>query len=297
MSAYRRGRPPECRQVHARQCALLGEQRVVVADQPGTTRDSIRIPLKHDNHDYILIDTAGVRRRTHVDEGVESYSVIKTLQAIGEANVVILVLDARREISDQDVGLAGYILEQGRSLVLAVNKWDGLDDAQRAWIRREIERKLSFVVFAPPHFISALESSGIAALFPAIDRAFASANADLPTAQLNRVLEKAVQATPPPIAQRRRIKLKFAHQSGHNPPRVTIFGNQVAAVPDSYRRYLANCFPRRLPSRRHAGAHRLQAGRKSVRRQKTQAQTITASARARPARRTHQEKEKQRERG
>jgi len=150
--------------------------------------------------------------------------------------------DARREISDQDVGLAGYILEQGRSLVLAVSKWDGLDEAQRAWIRREIERKLSFVVFAPPHFISALESSGIAALFPAIDRAFASANADLPTAQLNRVLEKAVQATPPPIAQRRRIKLKFAHQSGHNPPRVTIFGNQVAAVPDSYRRYLANCF-------------------------------------------------------
>jgi GTPase len=222
--------------------ALLGEERVVVADQPGTTRDSIRIPLRHDNHDYILIDTAGVRRRTHVDEGVESYSVIKTLQAIGEANVVILVLDARREVSDQDVGLAGYILEQGRSLVLAVNKWDGLDEAQRAWIRREIERKLSFVVFAPPHFISALESSGIAALFPAIDRAFASANADLPTAQLNRVLEKAVQATPPPIAQRRRIKLKFAHQSGHNPPRVTIFGNQVAAVPDSYRRYLANCF-------------------------------------------------------
>ncbi|HWR87544.1 MAG TPA: ribosome biogenesis GTPase Der, partial [Acidiferrobacterales bacterium] len=147
--------------------ALLGEERVVVADQPGTTRDSIRIPLRHDQHDYILIDTAGVRRRTHVDEGVESYSVIKTLQAIGEANVVILVLDARREISDQDVGLAGYILEQGRSLVLAVNKWDGLDEAQRAWIRREIERKLSFVVFAPPHFISALESSGIAALFPA----------------------------------------------------------------------------------------------------------------------------------
>ena len=222
--------------------ALLGEERVVVADQPGTTRDSIRIPLQHANRDYILIDTAGVRRRTHVDEGVESYSVIKTLQAIGEANVVILVLDARREVSDQDVGLAGYVLEEGRSMVLAVNKWDGLDEGQRDWIRREIERKLSFVVFAPPHFISALESSGIAALFPAIDRAFASANADLPTAKLNRVLEKALQATPPPIAHRTRIKLKFAHQSGHNPPRVTIFGNQVKAVPDSYRRYLANCF-------------------------------------------------------
>lgn len=222
--------------------ALLGEERLVVADQPGTTRDSIRVPLQHANRDYILIDTAGVRRRTHVDEGVESYSVIKTLQAIGEANVVILVLDARREVSDQDVALAGYVLEEGRSMVLAVNKWDGLDESQRDWIRREIERKLSFVVFAPPHFISALEGSGIAALFPAIDRAFASANADLPTAMLNRVLEKALQATPPPIAHRTRIKLKFAHQSGHNPPRVTIFGNQVKAVPDSYRRYLANCF-------------------------------------------------------
>jgi len=221
---------------------LLGEERVVVADQPGTTRDSVRIPLHHHGRDYLLIDTAGVRRRARVEEGVEKYSVIKTLQAISEANVVILVLDARQEVSEQDMDLAGYILDEGRSLVLAVNKWDGLEESQRDWIKREIDRRLSFLTFSPPHFISALQGSGIAALFPAIDRAFASANVDLPTARLNRVLEKAVQATPPPIARGRRIKLKFAHQSGHNPPKVTVYGNQVASVPDSYRRYLGNTF-------------------------------------------------------
>ena len=221
---------------------LLGEERVVVADQPGTTRDSVRIPLHHGGRDYLLIDTAGVRRRARVEEGVEKYSVIKTLQAIGEANVVILVLDARQEVSEQDMDLAGYILDEGRSLVLAVNKWDGLEESQRDWIKREIDRRLSFLTFAPPHFISALQGSGIAALFPAIDRAFASANIDLPTAHLNRVLEKALQVTPPPIARGRRIKLKFAHQSGHNPPKVTIYGNQVASVPESYRRYLGNTF-------------------------------------------------------
>ncbi len=222
--------------------ALLGEERVVVADQPGTTRDSIRIPLVHDGHDYLLIDTAGVRRRARVDEGVEKTSVIKTLQAIGEANVVILVLDARQEVSEQDVDLAGFVLEQGRSLVLAVNKWDGLDESRRDWIRRELDRKLPFLAFAPPHFISALQHTGIAALFPAIDRAFASANVDMPTARINRVLERAIEATPPPIARGRRIKLKFAHQSGHNPPRITVYGNSVAFVPDSYRRYLSNTF-------------------------------------------------------
>jgi len=222
--------------------ALLGEERVVVADLPGTTRDSIRIPLSHAGRDYLLIDTAGVRKRARVEEGVEKYSVIKTLQAIGEANVVILVLDAQQEVGEQDVDLAGYILEQGRSLVLAVNKWDGLDESRRDWIKRELDRRLPFLSFAPPHFISARQGTGIAALFPAIDREFASANVDMSTSRLSRALEKAVQATPPPIARGRRIKLKFAHQSGHNPPRVTIYGNQVAAVPDSYKRYLGNVF-------------------------------------------------------
>jgi len=222
--------------------ALLGEDRVVVADQPGTTRDSIQIPISHDGREYLLIDTAGVRRRARVAEAVEKFSVIKTLQSIGEANVVILVVDARQEVSDQDVDLAGYVLEQGRSLVLVVNKWDGLEESRRDWIKRELDRKLPFLSFAPPHFISALERTGIGRLFPAIDRAFASAQADLPTARLNRVLEKAIQATPPPIARGRRIKLKFAHQSGHNPPCITINGNSVAHVPDSYRRYLSNAF-------------------------------------------------------
>ena len=222
--------------------ALAGEDRVVVADLPGTTRDSIRIPLSHNGRDYLLIDTAGVRRRGKVEAGVEKISVIKTLQSVAEANVVILVLDASQEISDQDADIAGYIIEQGRALVLAVNKWDTRDVTQRDWIKRELERKLPFLAFAPPHYISALNGTGIDRLFLSVDKAFASAQVDLPTAQLNRVLERAVQATPPPVARGRRIKLKFAHQSGHNPPRVTIAGNSVAHVPQAYRRYLANTF-------------------------------------------------------
>jgi len=221
---------------------LLGEERVVVADRPGTTRDSIRIPFSHAGQEYLLIDTAGVRRQSRVEPGVEKYSVIKTLQAISEANVVILVLDAHQEVSDQDVDLAGYVLEEGRSLVLAINKWDGLDASRRDWIKRELDRKLPFLSFAPPHFISALTGAGVQALFPSIDRAFASANVDMPTARLNRILEKAIQATPPPVARGRRIRLKFAHQSGRNPPRVTIYGNLTTHVPDAYRRYLSNAF-------------------------------------------------------
>ncbi len=222
--------------------ALLGEERVVVFDQPGTTRDSIRVPLEHQGKHYLLIDTAGVRRRGRIDEGLEQISVIKTLQAIEEANVVILVLDAKQEIGDQDVNLAAYIIEQGRALVLAVNKWDGLEESRRAWIKREVERKLLFAQFAPPHFISALHGTGVDKLFPAVDRAFASAHKTLSTSSLNRVLEKAVRATPPPLVRGRRIKLKFAHQGGKNPPRIVIHGNQVEAVPASYVRYLANTF-------------------------------------------------------
>ncbi len=222
--------------------ALLGEERVVVFDQPGTTRDSIRIPLEHKGKHYVLIDTAGVRRRGRIDEGLEQISVIKTLQAIDEANVVILVLDAQQEIGDQDVNLAAYIIEQGRALVLAVNKWDGLEESQRVWIKRELERKLLFAQFAPPHFISALHGTGVDKLFPAVDRAYASAHKTLSTSSLNRVLEKAVRATPPPLVRGRRIKLKFAHQGGKNPPRIVIHGNQVEAVPVSYVRYLANTF-------------------------------------------------------
>lgn len=226
--------------------ALLGEERVVVFDQPGTTRDSIRVPFEHDGRHYVLIDTAGVRRRGRIDEGLEQISVIKTLQAIDEANVTILVLDAHQEIGDQDVNLASYIIEQGRALVLAINKWDGLDEDRRAWIKRELERKLLFAQFAPPHYISARNGTGVERLFSAVDRAYASAYKTLSTSVLNRILEKAVSAAPPPLVRGRRIKLKFAHQGGKNPPRVIIHGNQVTALPDSYVRYLANVFHKAL---------------------------------------------------
>lgn len=226
--------------------ALLGEERVVVFDQPGTTRDSIRIPFEHKGRQYILIDTAGVRRRGRIDAGLEQISVIKTLQAIDEANVVILVLDACQEIGEQDVHLAAYIVEQGRALVLAVNKWDGLEADKRHWIKRELERKLLFAQFAPPHFISARNATGVGQLFLAVDRAYDSAHKTFSTSSLNRILEKALSATPPPLARGRRIKLKYAHQGGKNPPRIIIHGNQVAAIPVSYVRYLSNAFHKAL---------------------------------------------------
>lgn len=222
--------------------ALLGEQRVVAFDQPGTTRDSIRIPFERQGRQYVLIDTAGVRRRSKVQEALEKYSIVKSLQAISEANLVVLVLDAQQEVSDQDVDLAGYVLEQGRSLVLVVNKWDGLDSGQRDWVKRELERKLPFLNFAAPHYISARDGTGIGGLFPAIDRSFASARCIMPTPRLNRVLAQALQATPPAMVRGRRPRLKFAHQGGKNPPRVVIHGNQLDSVTDAYRRYLSNAF-------------------------------------------------------
>jgi len=191
-----------------------------------------------------LIDTAGVRRRARIDDVLEKYSVVKSLQAIDEANVVILVLDAQQDISEQDATLAGYILEHGRSLVLAANKWDGLDESASDWVKREIERKLPFLSIAKPHFISALHGTHINALFPAIDRAFAAARKVLPTPTLNRALARAVETTPPPVVRGRRIKLKFVHQGGRNPPLIVIHGNQAEDTPDHYRRYLENTFRR-----------------------------------------------------
>jgi GTP-binding protein len=226
--------------------ALLGEERVIASSIPGTTRDSVRIPLERAGKQYVLIDTAGVRRRGRVEDAIEKYTVVKTLQAIDDANVVILVLDAQQEISEQDATLAGYILDQGRALVLAVNKWDGLEASQRAWIKRELERKLAFLVFAKPHFISALNGTHVGDLFPAIDRAFASARRALTTPSLNRILEQAVAALPPPVVKGRRIKMKFVHQGGKNPPLIIIHGNQVDAVPEAYRRYLSNTFAKKL---------------------------------------------------
>ncbi len=221
---------------------LLGEERVVVSAEPGTTRDSVCVPLEHAGKHYLLIDTAGVRRRPRIEDPVEKYSVARSLQAIAEANVVILVIDAHVGVTEQDAALAGYVLKQGRALVVAVNKWDKLDSASRAWARRELVRKLPFLEFARFHYISALHGTGIAELFRSVDRAFASACCTLSTPRLNRVLRQALQATAPPVAHGRRIRIKYAHQGGKNPPRIVLHGNQVKALPDAYRRYLANFF-------------------------------------------------------
>lgn len=222
--------------------ALLGEDRVVVFDRPGTTRDSVKIPFNREGVDYTLIDTAGVRRRGKVDEKIEKFSVIKTLQAIDQANVVLMMLDARREISDQDATLASYAIEQGKAMVVIVNKWDGLTPEKRIWIKDEIDRKLMFLQFAEFLYVSALHGTAVGNIFPAVERAYDAAMKDLPTSFLTRILEKAVEKTPPPMISGRRMKPKFAHQGGHNPPVIVIHGNQLEKLPGSYRRYLINTF-------------------------------------------------------
>ena len=222
--------------------ALLGEDRVVVFDRPGTTRDSVKIPFNREGKDYTLIDTAGVRRRGKVDEKIEKFSVIKTLQAIDQANVVLMLLDARREISDQDATLASYAIEQGKAMVVIVNKWDGLSPDKRLRIKDDIDRKLKFLQFAEILFISALHGTAVGNIFPAVERAYDAAMKDLPTSFLTRILEKAVEKTPPPMISGRRMKPKFAHQGGHNPPVIVIHGNQLEKLPGSYRRYLINTF-------------------------------------------------------
>ncbi|MFA5627317.1 MAG: ribosome biogenesis GTPase Der [Thiohalomonadaceae bacterium] len=225
---------------------ILGEERVVVFDQPGTTRDSIFIPFERDEQNYILIDTAGVRRRARVDEAIEKFSVIKTLQAIEEAHVVIMVLDAREGVSEQDATLLGFVIDAGRALVLAVNKWDGLSQEQRDNVRRELDLKLPFIDFAKLHYISALHGTGVGELFASTRRAYASALRKLSTPELTRLLESALVAHPPPLVGGRRIKLRYAHQGGKNPPLIIIHGNQTEQVPRTYQRYLINFFREHL---------------------------------------------------
>lgn len=225
---------------------LLGEERLVTCDVPGTTRDSIEVPFRHQGRAYVLIDTAGVRRRAKVRETVEKFSVIRTLQAVEQANLVILVLDARQGIGEQDATLAAHILDSGRALVVAVNKWDGLSDTERARVRADLDRKLGFLDFAAVHYVSALRGSGIRRLPQAADRAFANATRDLSTPDLTRILATAVREHQPPLVRGRRIRLRYAHQGGRNPPVIIIHGNQTAAVPDGYRRYLVNYFRREL---------------------------------------------------
>lgn len=221
---------------------IMGEERVVAFDLPGTTRDSIFIPFERDGRRYTLIDTAGVRRRGKVKEAIEKFSVIKALQAIEEANVVILVLDAHEGVSDQDASLAGFALDAGRAMVIAVNKWDGLERAARDRIRTELDRRLPFLDFAEMHFISALHGTNVGHLFEAVDGAFAAAVKKLSTPELTRVLEEAVIQHQPPLVRGRRIKLRYAHQGGRNPPLIIIHGNQTQAVPEAYKRYLMNTF-------------------------------------------------------
>ncbi|MBB5019787.1 GTP-binding protein [Chitinivorax tropicus] len=222
--------------------SILGEERVIAFDLPGTTRDSIYIDFERSGKQYTIIDTAGIRRRGKVKEAIEKFSVIKTLQSAEDANVVVLVLDAQQEISDQDAGIAGFILESGRALVVAVNKWDGLDDYRRDRIKHDLDRKLKFLGFAKFHFISALHGKGVGALLQSIDEAYSAAMANLSTPKLTRVLLAAVQKQAPPRKGPVRPKMRYAHQGGMNPPIVVVHGSGLDEIPESYVRYLEHTF-------------------------------------------------------
>lgn len=221
---------------------MLGEERVVAMDMPGTTRDSIYIPFERNGCEYTLIDTAGVRRQRKVTETVEKFSVIKTLQAIDQSNVTLILIDAREGISDQDLHLLGYTIDSGRALIIAINKWDGLSGYDKDRVKEDLQRRLSFVRFAEIYFISALHGSGVGVLYKAINRAYASATKNLSTSELTRILEAATQAHQPPTVRGRRIKLRYAHQGGMNPPIIVVHGNQTDLLPKSYSRYLMNHF-------------------------------------------------------
>ncbi len=225
---------------------ILGEDRVVVFDMPGTTRDSIYIPMVRDEREYVLIDTAGVRKRGKITETVEKFSVIKTLQAIEDANVVLLVIDAREGISDQDLSLLGFILNSGRSLVIAVNKWDGLTEEIKDEVKEALDMRLGFIDFARVHFISALHGSGVGNLFESINEAYRCSTKRISTAMLTKIMQMAVEEHQPPLVRGRRVKPKYAHAGGYNPPIVVIHGTQVKNLPDSYKRYLMNYFRRSL---------------------------------------------------
>ena len=223
---------------------LLGEERVLAYDQPGTTRDTISTRLERDGRQYELIDTAGVRRRARITEAVEKFSTIKALQAIERAHVVVLMLDAREGLTDQDTTLLGHILEQGRALVIALNKWDGLDPDHRRQVKAELERKLGYIDWARRITISALHGSGLQELLDAVQQAWRSALRDFSTPELTRVLQAAFEAHQPPMKQGRVAKLRYAHSGGKLPPRIVIHGSRTDTIPEAYRRYLQNRFIR-----------------------------------------------------
>jgi GTP-binding protein len=222
--------------------ALVGAERVIAFDQPGTTRDAIHVDFERNGKAYRLIDTAGIRKKGKVFEAIEKFSVIKTLQAIEDANVVILMLDARQDIAEQDARVADFVLQTGRALVVAVNKWDGLDAYTRRQIRATLERKLKFLAFARTHFISAQEALGLDKLMVSVDAAYTAATTKLSTPRLTRVLQDAVARQAPPRQGAIRPKMRYAHQGGMNPPIIVIHGNALEKVPQSYARYLENTF-------------------------------------------------------
>ena len=221
---------------------LIGEERVIASELPGTTRDSILVPFERDGRRWVLIDTAGMRRRARVEDGIERASVAHTLQAIAEAHIVILLLDAHDGVGEQDASVLGQALDRGRVMLIAVNKWDGIPQEQREEIKRQLTLKLDFVPFAPLHYISARHGTGVGALARDAIRGYDAAMRAMPTPALTRTLERALEAHQPPLVRGRHIKLRYAHQGGRNPPRIVIHGNQTVAVPESYRRYLANVY-------------------------------------------------------
>ena len=225
---------------------LIGEERVIANDQPGTTRDSILVPFERDGRKFQLIDTAGMRRRARVEDVIERASVAKTLQAIDEAHVVILVVDAHDTVTEQDASVLGVALQRGRSLIIAINKWDGIPADQREEIHRQLALRLDFVPFAPLHFISARHGTGVGELMESAVRAYEAALREMQTKELTRTLEHALTVHQPPLVHGRRIKLRYAHQGGRNPPRIVIHGNQTSSVPDAYTRYLVNIFRKRF---------------------------------------------------
>lgn len=225
---------------------MLGEERVIVYDMPGTTRDSIFIPLERQGTHYTLIDTAGIRRRGKIFEATEKFSVVKTLQAIDAAHVVLFIMDAHEGVTEQDLRLIGFILESGRALVIALNKWDGMTNDERDHARNTIDRRLHFLSFVRIHFISALHGTGVGNLFESVNEAYASATKKLSTPLLTKILQAALIQHNPPLVHGRRIKLRYAHPGGHNPPRIIIHGNQVDSLPETYRRYLASTYQERL---------------------------------------------------
>lgn len=225
---------------------LLGEERVIVYDEPGTTRDSIYIPFERNGKQFTLIDTAGMRRRSKISETIEKFSVIKSLQAIEKSHVVIYLIDASEGITDQDAHLLGLVLEAGRALIIGLNKWDGLTIAQKETVKRQLDVKLSFLEFAEKHPISALHGSGVGKLFDMVHKLYESAMIDMSTPTLTRIIKEATDAHQPPLVNGRRIKLKYAHQGGRNPPIIVIHGVQTDALPTSYKRYLTNYFRDKL---------------------------------------------------